>query len=205
MAAAATSSSPDRAWYIASRWQEYAGEARANFLRGLSIVVLYGVQLVNFYFLNTSTAAFHEQATLIAIGWSLMTLAIFVAQKERVFPAWLKYASTGADLALLTALAHAAGGPKGSVVAAYFLILGLAALRFSVTLIWAATIGAMACYELLVGLKDPVWFDAAHSTPVVEQLTMQATLALTGIVLAQVIRHTRLLAEDFRRRAPAAP
>jgi hypothetical protein len=205
MAAAAISTSPDRAWYIACRWQEYAGEARANLLRGLAIVVLYGVQLVNFHVLKSSGIAFHRQATFLAVGWSLMVLAIFVAQKWRVFPAWLKYASTGADLALLTALAHAAGGPQSSVVAAYFLILGLAALRFSIRLIGAATIGAMLAYDLLVGLKDPTWFDAAHLTPLAEQLTMQATLGLTGIVLGQVIRHSRLLAEDFHRRMPAAP
>ena len=86
------------------------------------------------------------------------------------------------------------------LVLAYFLVLALAAVRFSLGLVWFATLGSMAGYMALVGLTDKSWFDADHSVPPVTQLITVLSLALTGIVLGQVIRRMRSLAEEYSAR-----
>jgi hypothetical protein len=85
-------------------------------------------------------------------------------------------------------------------------IIALAALRFSLGLVWFSTLGAMAGYWLLVGLEDAKtssWFDNKHAVPIVTQLVTLLSLGLTGIVIGQVVRRVRNLAEEFARRKNA--
>jgi hypothetical protein len=92
-------------------------------------------------------------------------------------------------------------------VLAYFLILSLAALRFSLGLVWFATLASMAGYEALVGVEDAKvsrWFDAYHAVPPATQLVTLLSLAMTGVVLGQVVRQVRRMAEDYARRLAAA-
>ena len=105
---------------------------------------------------------------------------------------------------LLTALAALAGGPFSALLLGYFLILALAALRFSVGLIWFATIASMLGYELLVGLADKTWFDADHAVPVTTQLLTQLSLLMTGVVIGQVVRRVKGVAADYAQRVAAA-
>jgi hypothetical protein len=84
-----------------------------------------------------------------------------------------------------------------------FLVIATAALRFSLPLVWTITLGAMFCYLVLVGAKDQTWFDPVHDTPVVDQLAMLLSLGLTGIVIGQVLRRVRRVAEDYAAGSPA--
>jgi len=207
MATAAASS--DRQWYIVGRWEEFGGEARANLLRIIAVGAFYGVQLVQRFWLAQPTAestAFHQRATAVAVAWTLVALAVLLALRLRIFPAALKYVSTACDLLLLTALASLAAGPGSPLVLAYFLIIALAALRFNLGLVWFTTLGAMAGYWLLVGLEDAKtsrWFDAQHAVPPVTQLITLLSLGLTGIVIGQVVRRVKTMAEEYADRKGA--
>ena len=68
---------------------------------------------------------------------------------------------------------------------------------------WFASLGAMLGYWALVGLADPTWFDQQHVVAPIEQLMTLASLALTGIVVGQVVRRGRVLAEDYAHRQNA--
>jgi hypothetical protein len=196
----------ERSWFVVARWQEYAGEGRANLLRVVALVAFYGVQLVNHLMLeepSKAAQAFQRQTTLVIAGWSLLAVAVLICLQRGFLPAALKYVSTAADVALLTLLAKAGQGANGPLIEAYFLILALAALRFSVGLIWFATLASMAGYLGLVGAADPKWFDEEHITPAINQLVMLTSLALTGVVLGQVVRRVRALAEEFAARSQA--
>ncbi len=211
MATTAHFGAGDRQWYIVGRWEEFGGEARANLLRIVAIGAFYGVQLAQHYLLATPTTestAFHQRATAVAVAWTLVALAVMVSLRLRLLPAGLKYAVTACDLLLLTALASLAAGPHSPLVLGYFLIIALSALRFSLGLVWFATLGAMAGYWLLVGLEDAKtsrWFDAQHAVPPVTQLITMLSLGLTGIVIGQVVRRVKSVAEEYAdRRAKAA-
>ena len=82
--------------------------------------------------------------------------------------------------------------------------LALASLRVSIGLVWFATLGAMAGYLSLVGMADKKWFDQDHSVPMVTQLITVLSLALTGIVIGQLVRRAKSLAEEYAVRKERA-
>ena len=195
-----------RQWYIVGRWQEYEGESRANLLRIVAIGAFYIIQLIHFYgFSDQSEAArkFHQQATGIAVAWTMVALCVVLCLRRQYFPAAMKYCTTGCDLVLLTALAALAAGPHSPLVLGYFLIIALAALRFKLGLVWLATLGAMAGYWLLVGIEDGKssrWFDNQHAVAPAEQLVTLISLGLTGVVIGQVVRRVQALAAEYAQR-----
>jgi len=203
-----TRSVENRQWFIVGRWQEYEGESRANLLRIVAVGMFYSIELVRFYGFEKAAAEqlpFHRQATLIAAAWTLVALAIWICLRLRIFPAGLKYASTACDILLLTSLAALnAPGPFSPLVLGYFLIIAMAALRFSLGLIWFATLASMLGYWSLVGLVDKTWFDADHAVQPVRQLVTLLSLALTGVVLGQVIRRVKHMASDYAQRVALA-
>lgn len=191
----------ERSWYVVGRCQEYEGEARSNLLRVVAVGGFYAVQLLSFGLLaNSPTPAdisFQRSITWICAGWLFVALAILIAQQRRFFPPMLKYISVSADLLLLTAACSLGSGPTSPLVFVYFLIVSMAALRFSLTLVRATTLGAMACYIFLLGQADANWFDSSHTTPVVNQLVILLSLGLCGIILGQMIRRVRWMANRF--------
>lgn len=211
MASDAVTEASDRQWYIVGRWQEFEGEGRANLIRIIAIGVFYSIQLVHFYtFVDRQGAdaehalQLHQAATALAVAGSLLSLAILLCLRRRIFPASLKFISTAGDVILITSLASIGDGPKSSLVAVYFLVIALAGLRFSLRLVWCATICSMLGYLVLVGIKDEErWFDENHFVEPVKQIMTLASLALTGIVMGQVIRRVRALADDYARRLQA--
>jgi hypothetical protein len=203
----------DRQWFVIERWQEYAGEARANLLRIAGIAAFYIVELINFHGLHIGSinlpvsvdVQFHQKVTALAVAWTMVALATLVCLKLRYFPNWLKYATTLSDVALLTTILLVADGARSPLVVGYFLVIVLATLRFQLSLIWCATVASMVGYLWVAwfpfftaGLVPNV--DLREPVPGYYQLIMLLALAFTGIVLGQVIRRVRTLAEDFSRR-----
>ncbi|MEO8494234.1 MAG: hypothetical protein ABI614_04135 [Planctomycetota bacterium] len=211
--ASAVTSVNDRQWYIVGRWQEYEGEGRANLVRILAIGVFYSIQLIHYYVFteldpedasSPNAVAFHQAATALAVAGSLMSLAILLCLRRRVFPSFLKFISATGDVILVTSLASIGSGPLSPLVAAYFVIIVLAGLRFSLRLVWCSTLCSLAGYLFLVGVKDGKWFDSIHFVPPVEQIMTLVCLGLTGIITGQIIRRVRALADDYARRVVAA-
>jgi len=198
----------DRQWFIVGRWQEYEGESRANLLRIVAVGAFYIVELLRFYGFEHAAAEhlpFHRQATLIAVAWTMVGLAIWMCLRLRIFSAAPKYVSTTLDILLLTSLAALnAPGPFSPLVLGFFLIIAMAALRFNLGLIWFATGASMLAYWSLVGLVDKKWFDADHAVPPTRQLITLLSLALTGIVIGQVVRRVKGMASDYAQRLAAA-
>jgi hypothetical protein len=208
------SSSPPsaaRQWHIVSRWQEYEGEARANLLRIVGIGCFYAVELLDYHGLNIGSfqyppivdRQFHQFVTGIAFAWALTGLVVLLMQKNRIFPAALKYGTTAADLFFLTWVLVVASGPSSPLVVVYFLVIVLAALRFSLCLVRFATVGAVAAYLFVLGQGK--WYSLPPRTvPRHQQLIMVIGLALTGIMLGQIVRRAALMAEEYARRSAAA-
>lgn len=194
----------DRHLFILARWQEYEGEARANLLRIIGIGAFYIVELVNYYGLRLGFVEmpavvdrqFHQAVTALAVVWTMLALGVLVGLRQRFFPAVLKYLTTACDLVLLTAILVLASGPQSPLVVGYFLVIVLAALRFSLPLVWFASGGAMLSYLFLCGYAK--WFtEREMRVPRYHQLIMLLALALTGIVLGQILRRMRGLLRDL--------
>ncbi len=197
----------DRQWFIVGQWQAYEGEARANTLRILAIGTFYIVELINYYGLQLGflempkmvDKPFHQTVTALAALWIMVCLGVLFCLSQRIFPAGLKYLTTGIDIILLTAILVVAHGPRSPLVIGYFLIVILATLRFSLPLVRAATIGSLAAYLVLLGYA--AWFTERDlRVPRYHQAMFLLGLALSGIVLGQVIRRVRGMAAEYAGR-----
>lgn len=188
-----------RQWFIAGRWQEFEGESRANLLRVTGIAVFYLIELLN---RPNVPPAFHSAVTALAAAWVLTAWVVYMCLKRRVFPGAMKFLSTGVDLLLFTCLLLLADGPRSPLLAGYFFILTLAALRFSVPLVRFATAGATLSYLAVLG--QAAWQRKAVLVPVNSALIMIAALLLCGTTLGQTVRRMRAFAEDYARRLAEA-
>jgi hypothetical protein len=197
----------DRQWYIVGRWQEYDAEARANLLRIIAIAAFYTIELVNYYGLNLGVIEmpkirdepFHRAITALSVAWTMAGLGILLCLRRHVFPAWLKFVSTACDMLLLTAILTVADGPKSPMVVGYFLILAVATLRLNLQLVWFSTAGSLAGYVVLLGYAK--WFtDRDLRVPRYQELISMLAIVLTGVILGQVVRRVRAMAEDYALR-----
>jgi hypothetical protein len=185
-------------------------------LRIIGITVFYAVELVNYYGLNLGVIqmpvvvnrAFHLAVTVLVVAWGMLCVSVLHCRRQGILPFWLKFVSTGVDLLLLTTILALADGPRSPMVVAYFLVICLASLRFSLRLIWFATGGAIAGYLFLLGFARwgsiPGWEKPDMTLPRHAQLIFLLALLLTGIVLGQVIRRVRCLADNYARKVEEA-
>ena len=202
----------DRGWYIVSRWREYDGEARSNLLRLVGIASFYSVELANHWGFRLGILEvpriedvdrpFHLAITALAVAWTMTALAVQICLRRQVFPAALKFLSTGADIVLMTCVLCVSNGPRSPLVVGYFLVVVLAALRFSLPLVWFATVGSMLGYLAVLGHAK--WFAARDlRVPRYHELMFLLALGLTGITIGQVLRAARSMAVDVRARRAA--
>jgi hypothetical protein len=203
----ATSPAVDRDWFVVNRWQEYEGEARANLLRIVAVAAFYIVELANFHGANfgfiqlpkVRDRPFHQAVTALAVAGVMLALGVHVCLRQRVFPSALKYITTASDLVLLSCVLTVAEGPRSPLVAAYFVVLALAALRFSPRLIWFATVGAILGYLVVLGYAK--WFTTRDlSVPRYHQAIVLLALALTGVSLGQAVRRVKEVARTYAER-----
>lgn len=199
----------DLPWHIVERWQEFNGESRANVLRILAVGVFYLVELafqrgwtigaLEFPVVELSPSA-HRAITVVCAAWALVALGVLMMQRNRLFPAWLKFASTTCDLFLMTLVLMAGLGPRSPMVAGYFVIVVLSGLRFSLPLVQATTVGAAVGY--LVVNAHARWFSSAKiSIPRYHQIQTLLALLVVGIVVGQIVRQVRRMAIEYRERS----
>jgi hypothetical protein len=144
--------------------------------------------------------------TAIVVAWTMMSLATLLCLQLRIFPAWLKYATTLGDVVLLTTTLMIADGPRSPLVVGYFLVIPLAALRFQLPLVWCATVASMLGYLWIAWLSEMPGTPLENrglAVPGYYQLITLLALFLTGVVLGQIVRRVRAMAEDLLRRVEA--
>ncbi len=207
MNSASQHSSPtaDRQWFIVRRWQTYASELRVLLLRVIAVAVLYGCQIAHHLSLTEegqeANLLFQRVATGAAVLLVVVSLLVLLLVMKRILPVWLPYLTTIVDLLAIALLVGIAGGPMAtSLTGAFYLVIAMAGLRFDLRLVWLATLGAMAAYSGTVGMVDDAWFDADHVVPLIQQGVAMACLGGTGIVVGQIVRLARPLAQQYHER-----
>jgi hypothetical protein len=194
----------DRRWFVVGRLQEFEGEARANIVRMVAVAAFYSVAVANFHGLRIGPLEIepirdkrvHEAITVLAAAWAMLGLAVFACLRERVFPLSLKYFSTACDIVLLTFLLIVTDGPRGAMTVGYFVVLGLAAQRFSLPLVRFSAVGCAAGYLVVLGYAR--WFSERDiRVPRYRQIVFLIALVLTAVLLGQIVRRVRAMAEQF--------
>jgi hypothetical protein len=197
------------AWHVASRLGEIEGEARANAFRALGVLLFYGLELLAYHgetlglpFSYARPVDQHRAISLIAAAWTLMAVVVDALIRRRLAPWGLPYASTGADVALLTALLAVSEGPASPFVVGYFLVLGLAGLRLSLPLVRFATALAAAGWVVLLGIAKGAGKDLP---PRYHQALLLCSIVFAGLLLGQAVRRARKVAEEYAERRASPP
>lgn len=185
--------------YITDRWLEYEGELRAGLLRVVLISCFYAVELLNYLTarqLDEAAQQFHRQATYLSAAWVLISLAALVVIARQALPAWLKYATSGLDVLLLTSVAWFGSGASSPLVCLYLLLVIMAGLRGSLKLIWFTTMLALAAYLALLFL--PVRAVQAGALPVkpIAVMVVALSIAAAGLVTGQLVRMLRQIVSE---------
>jgi len=198
-------SNQDFQWHIVQRWQEIRGEARANLLRILAIGVFYAIEWVNatgvdfgpFHLAPVVNQSFHRLMTALTLAWCLEAMAILLCLRRQIVPSALKFIATFSDLTLLTFILAIADGARSPLVILYFLVIVLSAQRFSLRLIQFATLGSLLSYGVLIGYAR--WWQLPRP-PHYAELIFLAGLAIAGIMMGQLVRRVRELADEYATR-----
>ena len=201
----------DRSWFAAQRWQQYDGELRANVLRILCLAVFFAIHLVHYYrplpqleLGPRPEAIYHQGVVAMVLAWVTVAFAVFLLLRQRYFPSWMPYATTSVDISLLTALLCLGRGHESPLVLTFPLILVVAALRFNLTLIRAATAGCLFAY-LFVGAaaRWPELLGGRQigQIPRYAQLITFAAIGIAGLMLGQMIRRIQTIALWYAKRA----
>ena len=184
--------SSGQSWYITQRWQQYEGEFRANLLRIIAIGIFYLIHFWNYLssqgklpdwgLLQLAAAGdvdrrFHVMVTFLALAWIMLAAGVHLALWDQVFPKWMPTVTTLCDVLFLSSVLCISNGPRSPLVVGYFLILAMAALRFSLPLIRLTSLATIAGYLCVLGCaKWPTAFgrsaDVDLTVPRFHQLVM---------------------------------
>ena len=188
----------DEVWADARRLESWAGELRINLIRLVAIAAFYGYHLLDAYLLRPDEfalrGAYHTLVSVLAFVWAIGALTLQLYLLNRWLTAALMYLATGWDLVMVTAVLMAGRDPHNVFMALYVIVVAAAALRLSLPLIYAATLGAMVaflCFHGYVrfGLETP----PADRLSRAQQTIFLLALAVTGLIAGQVVRQARRL------------
>jgi hypothetical protein len=181
------------AFYLVHLWSYFSAQGR---LPNWGVLQLAGTGEIN--------KQFHLLVTLLAVAWAMLALGILLALQQRIFPRWLPYFSTGCDIAMLTGIICIGSAARSPLVAGYFLILVLSALRLSLPLVWFSTAGCVVAYLCVLGFAK--WPDRFGISKLLDETTAELrvpryhqaivllAIVLAGIMLGQIVRRVRHLA-----------
>ena len=144
----------DRAWSDAQRLESWAGELRLNLIRLLAIAAFYAYHLLDAYVLRDDPAVrgdYHTLISVVTFAWAVGALTLQLYLLNRWVPAALMYVATAWDLVMITAVLMIGRDPATLLTVLYVLVVAAAALRLSLPLIYAATLGAMVAFLFFHG------------------------------------------------------
>src|SRR5262245_37440921 len=188
-------------WEDAQRIEGWAGEIRVNLIRLAALLIFYGHHLVNVFLIQDDPSArgdYHAAVTALVLAWAVAILVVHLCLSRRWVPPALKYATTAWDLFLLTTLLLFGGDARSTLALLYFLVIAAAALRLSLPLVYAATLGAMACYAFFLGyVKFWLELPPKERLPRPQQIIFLLALGAAGIVAGQMVRQARRLVQGY--------
>ncbi len=188
-------------WEDAQRIEGWAGEVRVNLIRLAAIVGFYGHHLVNVFLIQDDTTlagGYHLAVTVVVLAWATAVLALHFCLTQRWVPPALKYLATAWDLLLVTTVLVLGRDPSSMLAVLYFLVIVASPLRLSLPLIYAAALGAIACYAFFLGyVKFWLELPAAQRLSRPQQIIFLLALGGAGLLAGQAVRQARRLVQGY--------
>lgn len=190
-----------------AQWLPAAADVRGNVIRMIAIAGFYGIHLLNVYLpgLESSSmrsaagladsqvsATVHLAVSVLVFAWLMQAMGVHLSSMTKPLSQQLAFAVIVGDAFWLTAALCFSTGPGGPLVAGYFLIIGLAALRLDLWLIRWATVASTFGYLFVLGAaRWPVGLlkeIQVAAVPRYHQIMIIVALILMGVVVGQVVR-----------------
>ncbi len=190
-----------------SHWLPAAADVRGNLVRMIAILGFYSIHLLNVYLPSPSESTMrsavgipgstvsntvHIVVSILVFAWLIQALGIHLAAMTKPFSRRIAMAVIVGDIIWLTAALCFSTGAAGPMVAGYFLIIGLAALRLDLWLIRWATVATTFGYLFVLGAtRWPIGLlkeFQIEAVPRYHQLMTIVALGLMGVVIGQVVR-----------------
>jgi hypothetical protein len=212
-----TSQTHDDAWLVVCRWRQYAAEIRVNVLRICAIAMFYllhlagswpgnagsWLSLLQFNQTRELSPQRHLAITVLVGAWVLWSLTVHVLLLDRVFPRRLPVLSICLDSLFLTAVLICGSGAASPLVCGYFLIVMMAGLRLNLSWVRLATGCCVLGYLVVLGCSRwPQGFllqDPLPTVPRYHQIMVCLAIVISGVIVGQMVRHVRQIAEDLLR------
>ncbi|QEG20223.1 hypothetical protein [Mariniblastus fucicola] len=201
-----------------SQWLPAAADVRGNLVRMIAILGFYAVHLLNYFLPALGESAVrtavglkgpsvsgvvHLAVSILVFAWLLQAMGVHLASMTRPLTRKLALAVIVGDVVWLTAALCFSTGAAGPMVAGYFLILGLSALRLDLRLIRWATVATCFGYLFVLGAtRWPVGLlkeIQVEAVPRYHQIMTIVALILMGVVLGQVVRLAWGIVASHRR------
>jgi len=144
-------------------------------------VVLVGERLVDHPVVHTATFPFW----LVAFGaWAATVLALRL--RVAPFPVWLGRAEPFVDLAFITALTYASGGPFSETAMAFFALPVLASVRLRPRLTAGWTLGAIGAFVAL-SIVHPTRGESEATRRTISQVLYLAWIGAAATIVSAVL------------------
>ncbi|MBI5096023.1 MAG: serine/threonine protein kinase [Candidatus Hydrogenedentes bacterium] len=121
---------------------------------------------------------------LVAIWGACAAISQRLYSRTRWTP--IIFVWTGADVLLLTLLLMRGGGPQSALLPIYFLLIGGAALRLRISLVWFVT--GLSLLSYLTLLLDSTWRDSSLRVDIRTALLFSLGLILLGLTQHILLR-----------------
>jgi hypothetical protein len=103
------------------------------------------------------------------------------------------YGWVSMEVLLFTLLLFQGQGPKSALLVCYFLLLGGAALRFRIELVWYATGSCLTSYWALIYVcRD----QSQLEVPIYASIVFSVSLTLMSLILYLLLRRVRAASRD---------
>lgn len=189
------------------QWLPAAADVRGNVIRMIAIAGFYGIHLLIVYLPGIESSSIrsavgladspvsttvHLAVSVLVFAWLMQAMGVHLSVMTKPLSRRFALAVIVGDTIWLTAAICFSTGPGGPLVAGYFLVIGLAALRLDLWLIRWATVASTFGYLFVLGaarwpmglLKET----QIASVPRYHQIMIVVALILMGVVLGQVVR-----------------
>ncbi len=193
----------EASWRAAEKIEAWAGELRVNLLRLTAIAAFYGHHLLNVYVQRAAMPPrFHLAASGLAAAWAAAAVALHLGLARRWNPPFLRYAAVAWDALMIGTLLALHDGARSPFVALLFLLVGSAALRLDLRLVWTATAVAILALAFVCGHDRWVRRSGIDRS---WQIILALALAAAGAIAGQAVRQARRFARGYADRVRPEP
>jgi len=178
---------------LAGRLGRWARGRPALAATAAALALFYANHLISLHVLAVpgEGGAFHRFATWLVLVWLLGAAVFQRLARWRGAGAAVTYGWLAMDALLFTCLLLVADGPKSPILVGYLLLVGGAALRLRIGLIWFVT---GLCTVGYLSVVADAWWYRPHLAPAPSaHLPFVLSLAILGLILHLVLRRMRRL------------